>query len=364
LIRFTKTKEGKVTKKLLILLALIAAVAMIATPAMAKKTTIKCQQCYSSKLPGLGTAMVWMANMVKEASDEQMKIKIYEPGKLVKCFEVLDAVSRGQIDAGFAGAGFWAGKLPAAPIFSSIPFGPEATEYLAWMYYGGGLKLAQEMYDKAGYNVVVLPSSILVPETSGWFTKPIKSLDDLKGMKMRFYGLGGQAMQKLGMSITLMPAGELFPALEKKVIDATEFSMPSIDRKLGFYKLAKYNYFPGWHQQATIIDFLINKKKWNKLGKAKQAFLKMAAMASMTNSLAELEAEQGRIIKENEEKLGVKSMYWSPEMLDAFKAKWQEVAAEQSAKDPMFKKVLDNLQAFRAEYKYWGSKGFLPRNCK
>ena len=348
--------------KLMLVIALMAVFAL--SGAAMAKTTIKCQQCYSSKLPGLGTSFVWMSKMLDEASDGQINLKIYEPGKLVKCFEVLDAVSRGQIDAGIAGAGFWAGKLPAAPIFSSIPYGPEATEYLAWMLYGNGLKLNQEMYDSAGYKVVVLPSVLLVPETAGWYTKPINSVDDLKGMKMRFYGLGGQAMQKLGMSITLMPAGELFPALEKKVIDATEFSMPTIDRRLGFYKLAKYNYFPGWHQQATFVDLLISKKKWDKLSKAQQSMIKMATMASLANSIAEGEAQQGAVIKENEEKMGVKNMFWSQDMLDTFRKAWEEVAAEQVAKDPMFKKVYDDLMAFRVEYDYWKTKGFLPRNCK
>lgn len=353
----------KFSSKLVLIIALAMVVALAAGPAFAKKQTLKCQQCYSSKLPMLGTSMVWMAEQLKEASGGEIDLKIYEPGKLVKCFEVLDAVSRGQIEAGIGGAGFWAGKLPAAPLFSSVPFGPEAGEYMAWMFYGDGLKLAQEMYDNAGYKVVVLPSVILAPETAGWFTSEIKGLDDLKGMKMRFYGMGGQAMQKLGMSITVMPAADLFPALEKKVIDATEFSMPTIDRRLGFYKIAKYNYFPGWHQQATFIDLLISKKKWDKMDKAQQSLMKLASYASLTNSYAEGEASQGAIIRENEEKMGVKNKYWSNEMLAAFKKAWEEVAAEQCAKDPFFKKVYDNMMNFRKEYSYWQGYGFLPRNC-
>jgi TRAP-type mannitol/chloroaromatic compound transport system substrate-binding protein len=362
---FFNLKERKVKRLLLVVLALMLAVALIAAPAMAKKVNIKCQQCYSSKLPGLGTGLVWMSKMVKEASDGNMNIKIYEPGKLVKCFEVLDAVSRGQIDAGWAGCwllGRQAARRPDLLLHSLRPRGHRVfgLDVLWQRPEAGPGNVRQGRVQRCGSAL----------RHSGprdqWLVHqaPSRALEDLKGMKMRFYGLGGQAMQKLGMSITLMPAGELFPALEKKVIDATEFSMPSIDRKLGFYKLAKYNYFPGWHQQATIIDLLINKKKWNKLSKGQQAFLKMASMASITNSIAELESEQGRIIKENEEKMGVNSMYWSQEMLDTFKEKWHEVAAEQSSKDPMFKKVLDDLQNFRSEYKYWGTKGFLPRNCK
>jgi TRAP-type mannitol/chloroaromatic compound transport system substrate-binding protein len=344
----------------LILAMVISAGSAFAAP---KRVLLKLQQAYASALPVLGTGVTWWAEQLKEASDGKIVVKIYEPGKLVKAFEILEAVSAGKIDCGAAGAGFWAGKLPASPIFSSIPFGPEADEYMAWMFQGNGLKLDQEMYDQAGYNVKVLPAVLLVPETAGWFRKPIKSVADLKGLKMRFYGYGGQAMQKLGMSVSLMPPAELFPALEKGVLDATEFSMPTIDQRLGFYKIAKYNYFPAWHQQATWVDVLINKDKWNSLSKSQQKLMEMVTMASIVNCVAVGEATQGPIIKENIEKRGVKNMYWSDEMLETFKEAWEEVAAEMSAKDPFFKKAYEDLMAFRADYKYWNSLGFLPRNC-
>ena len=235
---------------------------------------------------------------------------------------------------------------------------------MAWYYYGGGAKLHEEVYNEAGYNVKVMPIVILVPETAGWFSAPIESLDDLKGMKMRFYGLGGQIMQKLGMSVTLMPGGELFPALEKKVIDATEFSTPAIDQRLGFYKIVKYNYFPAWHQQATIITLFINKDKWNSLDATQQKQIEITAKAAMLNAIAEGESAQGAVIKENVEKRGVHNMYWSNEFLATFKKTWDEVAQEQMDKDPAFKKVFESLQAFRDDYKYWQTKGFLPRNCQ
>ncbi len=271
---------------------------------------------------------------------------------------------QGKSTPALQGLVFFAGKIPATPIFSSIPFGPEVGEYLAWMFYGNGMKLDQEMYDQAGYNVKVLPAIILTPESSGWFSKPIESVEDLKGIKMRFYGYGGQVMQKLGVSVSLMPPAELFPALEKGVLDATEFSMPTIDERLGFYKIVKYNYFPGWHQQASIADLYINKDKWNKLSKSQQKLIEITTRASLLNSIAQGEATQGRVIKENVEKRGVKTMYWSKEILDEFKKKWEEVATEMSAKDPFFKKAYEDLKAFREEYKYWQTLGFLPRNCK
>ncbi|MGD9058502.1 MAG: TRAP transporter substrate-binding protein, partial [Desulfobacterales bacterium] len=258
-------------------------------------------------------------------------------------------------------SGYWEGKIPGASIFSTVPFGPEAGEFLAWMWYGNGRKLYQKMYDDAGYNVHVIPCGIIAPETSGWFASPINSIDNLKGLKMRFYGLGGKAVQKLGVSVSLLPGGEIFPALEKKAIDATEFSMPAIDARLGFYKVVKHNYFPGWHQQATLFELLINKDVWNGLSDQQKMIIEMMCVAATADSFAYTEAIQGQVIKENVEQRGVTLHYWSDDMLDAFKKAWQEVATELSAQSPMFKEAWDDLSAFRSNYSFWQSYGFLPR---
>jgi len=330
-------------------------------PVQAEKILLKVPICFATALPGLGSSIVDLAESLKAASDGTIMMKVYEPGKLVAPFEILDAVSAGKINAGYSASGYWQGKIPAAAFFTAVPFGPEAGEYLAWLYHGNGMKLYQEMYDQAGYNVKVFPACLLAPETSGWFSKPINSVDDLKGLRMRFFGLGGLAMQKLGVSVSLLPAGEIFPALEKGALDASEFSMPAIDHRLGFYKVVKYNYFPGWHQQATVLELLINKDTWNKMTPSQQALIEMATKANIANSFAYTEAIQGKVIRENIEKRGVKNMYWSEEMLAAFKKAWLEVVAEESAKDPMFKKIWEDLEAFRKDYAYWQSLGFLPR---
>jgi len=346
----------------LLLVVLLALLLVLPAGASAKKVLIKTQSLYPTAMSVLGEGVVWFANAVKAASGDEINFKVYEPGKLVPGLEVLESVSKGRIEAGYAGAGFWAGKLPAAPVFSSVPFGPEAPEYMAWMRQGNGLKLDQEMYDKAGYNVKVFPLSILAPETSGWFRKEINTVDDLKGLKMRFYGLGGQAMQKLGASVSVLPTAEIFPALEKGALDATEFSMPSLDKMLGFYKVCKYNYYPGWHQQATFVDLLINKDFWEKsLTEPQRKLIEMAVLATNAQTLAMGEAAQAPVIKENIEKHGVQIRYWSPELLAAFKKAWEEVCKEQYAKDEMFKKAWDDLSAFRKVYAYWSNLGFMPR---
>lgn len=347
-----------------VIIALFAVMFMVsATPALAGKVLLKVPVCFPTALPGLGSAAPWLAERIETLSNGEMKMKVYEPGKLVAPFEILDAVSKGKVNAGYSTAGYWQGKIPAASLFSAVPFGPEAGEYLAWLWYGDGMKLYQEMYDQAGYNVKVLVCSIIAPETSGWFAKPIESVADLKGMRMRFFGLGGQVMQKLGVSTSLLPGGEIFPALEKGAIDATEFSMPAIDQRLGLYKIVKFNYYPGWHQQATVFELLINKDVWNKMSDHQKMVLEVGTRATVADQFAYTEAIQAPVIKENVEKRGVTNKYWSDEMLSTFKKTWEEVVAEQ-AKDPMFKKVYDNMSAFREEYKYWSAWGFLPRSKK
>jgi TRAP-type mannitol/chloroaromatic compound transport system substrate-binding protein len=352
-------------KKSVLSLALAASVAasVLAAPIAnaADKLLLKTPIAFSTSLPGLGSPIPRVADQLKLMSGGSIKMKVYEPGKLVPPFEILDAVSSGKINSGYTTAGYWAGKIPAAPLFSAVPFGPEAGEYAAWLYYGNGLSLYQEMYDQAGYNVKVLPCAIIAPETSGWFAKEINSPEDLKGLKMRFFGLGGKVMQKLGVATSLLPGGEIFPALEKGAIDATEFSMPAIDARLGFHKLVKYNYFPGWHQQATVFELLINKDVWNKASDTHKAIIENACKASVTDSFAEGEAIQHEALLDNVNNNGVQIKQWSPEMLDVFRSTWNDVAQEEAANDAFFAKVLADLTQFRDNYKIWKENAFLPR---
>ncbi len=336
--------------------------AAIATSVYAKdKMLLKTPIAFSTALPGLGSPIPRVAEQLDLMSGGTLRMKVYEPGKLVPPFEILDAVSSGKINSGYTTAGYWAGKIPAAPLFSAVPFGPEAGEYMAWLYYGNGMTLYQEMYDQAGYNVHVIPCAIIAPETSGWFAKEINAPADLEGLKMRFFGLGGKVMQKLGVATSLLPGGEIFPALEKGAIDATEFSMPAIDARLGFHKLVKFNYFPGWHQQATVFELMINKDVWNDASEQHKAIITNACKASMADSFAEGEAIQHAALIDNVENNGVQIKQWNDEMLATFKSTWNEVAAEEAANDAFFKKVLDDMTQFRDGYALWKQNAFLPR---
>lgn len=343
----------RVTKSVLMMLAAVLLTVGFSTTAVAKekKILLKVPVALPTSLPILGEGIVYFKKTL-EAMDNTIKVKIYEPGKLMPAFEIHDAVSTGKVNAGYSIAGYIQGKVPAASLFAALPFGPRPDVFAAWFREGNGGKLYQEMYEKNGYNIKVIPMAPYAAETAGWYRKEINSADDLKGLKIRFFGLGGKVMSKLGASVALLPGAEIFPALEKGALDATEFSLPVVDKKLGFYKIAKYNYFPGWHQPSSQFELLINKDVWNSMSKRQQAVVTAAAEATNFNSIARSISIQGKYLKENEAK-GVKNLRYNKELLDLFKKTWDEVAAEEGAKDPFFKKVLEDQTQFFKEVKVY-----------
>ena len=333
-----------------------AASTLAVSTAMAEPVKLNMPSVFPGSLTQLGTAGVRVADTVNLISGGDVKIKFFEPGALVPALEIFDAVSNGSVDAGWSTSGYWGSKNSALNIFATVPFGPQAGEYLAWMWYGDGDKLKNEIYNKHGIQSITC--GIHSPETSGWFKKEIKSPADLKGLKMRFYGIGAKVMQKLGVDTQLLSAGDIFPALERGTIDATEFSMPAIDLKLGFYNAAKHNYFPGWHQQSTIQELIINKKKWDAMSKTQKAIIDTACRANVSTQFAEGEAIQGPALAELKKK-GVITHRWDQSMLDALEKGWGEVLAEEKAANPEFKAVWSNLEKFREEYSEWKKLGYL-----
>ncbi|MEQ9200809.1 MAG: TRAP transporter substrate-binding protein, partial [Rhodospirillales bacterium] len=333
--------------------ALVAGLTMLSGVAGAADK-LEMTSAFPKTLPILGTAATDFVEKINGISSD-VEFQYFDPNKLVPTLEALDAVSSGSVDSAFATSGYWQGKINAASLFAAVPFGPEAGEFLGWILYDDGAKLWQEMYDQAGYNVVATPCGVIAPETSGWFKKEINTLEDLKGLNMRFFGLGAKVMERLGVSTSLLSAGDIFPALERGAIDATEFSMPKIDANLGFYKIAKYNYFPGWHQPSTLFELLINKSVYNDLSDRAKAQIKVACLANITTNLAEGEATNYAAMVENKDKNGVILKQWNPEILAAFEKNWNDVAGELAASDPFFKKVWDDLNEYRAGYKVWSS---------
>ncbi|WP_224824570.1 TRAP transporter substrate-binding protein [Cognatishimia sp. MH4019] len=345
------------TKKLL---GAVAGVSMAFAGAASAQETIEMTSSFGKNLPILGTAAIDFVEKINGIS-EGVEFEHFDPGELVPTLEALDAVSNGSVDASYATAGYWQGKITAASLFAAVPFGPEAGEFLGWMLYDDGLELYQRMYDEAGYNVHVLPCGIIAPETSGWFKNEINSMADLEGLNMRFFGLGAEVMQRLGVSTSLLAAGDIFPALERGAIDATEFSMPRIDARLGFHNIAKFNYFPGWHQPATMFELLVNKDRWNDLDERSQKQIEVACLANVTTNLAEGEATNFAAMVDNVENNGVTIKQWPQEMLDTFESTWGEVAEELAAEDAFFAEVWADLSEYREGYKTWGNSIYLPR---
>ena len=342
----------------LCLSAVATIAAAVALPVEAQeRVRWKMQSAFGSQLPHLGPSGVRFTEDIKRMSGGRFEVKFHEPGALVPPLECFDAVSKGSVESCWTTPGYHTGKYPALAFFTTVPFGPSIGEFLAWKWFGGGNKLRDEIYAQHGLKAV--DCFCIGPETSGWFRREIKGVEDMKGIKMRFFGLGARVMQKMGVSTQLLAAADIFPSLERGVIDATEFSMPMMDMQMGFHQIAKFNYFPGWHQQSSCSEFLMNAKAYDALPDPYKAMIETAARAQVIYTYAETEAMQFGIMAEMESKFGVKIKRWSDKDLAAYEKAWLEVIAEDSAKDPLFKKVADHYLDFRKKYAVWGDSQFM-----
>ena len=337
--------------------ALVATLGLTTDADAQERVRWKMQSAFSSSLSHLGTSGVRFTENIDRMSDGAFEIKFFEPGALVPALECFDAASKGSVEACWTTPGYHTGKYPALAFFTAVPFGPGFGEFMAWKIFGGGNELRAEIYDQHG--LISIDCFAIGPETSGWFREQIGSLEDLRGLKMRFFGLGAQVMQKLGVSTQLLAGADIYPALERGVIDATEFSMPNMDIDLGFYQVAKYNYYPGWHQQVSVSEMLMNKAAFEALPDPYQAMIEIGLGESVQYTYAETEAKNPAAMNKMLEEYGVTNVRWTDEQLAAIERAWLEVLEEQSAADPLFKKVADSYLAWREVYKSWGDAQFL-----
>jgi len=257
-----------------IALTAICAIAFI-NPAVADKKVykLKLAETWPSNFPIFGDATKNMAKMAETMSNGRLKIRIDSKNKHKAALGIFDMVRSGQYDMGHSGSYYWKGKVAETLYFTSMPFGMTTPEQYGWFYHGGGLELMQKVYSK--YGMYSFPGGNTGNQMGGWFQKEIKSLDDLKGLKMRIPGFAGEILARLGAKPTNIPAGELYTALERRTIDALEWVGPSLDLRMGFHKIAPY-YYTGWHEPASEMQFLINIKVWNKLPKDLQEILRVA----------------------------------------------------------------------------------------
>ena len=314
-----------------------------------KKTVIKLATSWPAHFPIMGTGVEKFAKRLKDISGGSLEIKLYPKNVLVPALAVFDACSSGQIDAFHSGPYYWKGKNSAFSLYSGIPFGFTAEEINSWMLFGGGLDLWREQYAK--YNLYPFMGGNTNIQMGGWFRKPIESLEDMKGLKMRIPGLGGEVFAKMGVNPILLPAGEIYTSLERGVIDATEWVGPALDIKMGFYKVAPY-YYSGWHEPGSILELTFNKSSWAKLSFEHQAMIEVASSEMNSNMTYEFHAENIHALEKLQE-LNVNIMQYPKDVIDAGKSALKDVINELSSQNKDFEKVFASIDSHLKLSKQW-----------
>ena len=292
-----------------------------------------------------------LISRIEAMSNGRIKIQFYGAGELIPAGEGFDAVSAGTVEMNYANAYFWTGKSFAAQYFTAVPFGLNFQGFNGWYYDGGGADLWREVYDR--FNLVPLLCGNTGVQMTGWFKKPIEKVDDFKGVKMRIPGLAGRVYQALGVDVRLLPAGEIFPALERGVIDAAEFVGPFLDRQLGLHRAAKYYYTTGWHETATASELIINKAAWARLPADLKAIVENACAACNGISEAWCQKNNAEAMEDLIKNQGVIAAPLPDPVVKALREANEKILAEAVARDPVTKKVHDSYMAYKAKYDAW-----------
>ena len=314
-----------------------------------KKTIIKLATSWPAHFPIMGTGVEQFAQRVKDVSGGSLEIKLYPKNTLVPALAVFDAASSGQIDAFHSGPYYWKGKNSAFSLYSGIPFGFTAEEINSWMLYGGGLELWREQYAK--YNLYPFMGGNTNIQMGGWFRKPIESIEDMQGLKMRIPGLAGEVFAKMGVNPILLPAGEIYTSLERGVIDATEWVGPALDIKMGFYKVAPY-YYSGWHEPGSILELTFNKHSWGKLAFEHQSIIEVCSSELNSNMTSKFHAENIHALKKLKE-LDVTLLQYPQDVIEAGKVALKEVIQDLSSKNEDFKRVYTSIDSHLKLSKEW-----------
>ena len=314
---------------------------------------------FQTTMPVLGDNPIYVTESLRAASGGAVDIRIFEPGEVVPAFGISEAVRDGKVEAGYTWLGYDQGRIPSAALLAAVPFGMEPWEFAAWWFDAGGREVGQALY--ARQNTHIIFCGLTGPETAGWFRQPIKSLADVEGLKIRFAGIGGKVIEQAGASVTMLPGGEIFQALEKGAIDATEYALPIVDQALGFDRVATYNYYPGWHQPSTASHMVINMDVWKRTSPADQALIEIACTAGVLRNLARSEALQGAVIAAFPE-AGVSAETLPDDVLRELQRITHAVLEEEAGKSEDFATILASQRAFRADYAHWKARAYLPRD--
>ncbi len=301
--------------------------------------------------PVLGEGCNMFAKWVEEMSAGQLKIKVYGGGELVPALEVFDAVSSGTAEVGSGASYYWAGKTAAAQFFAAYPFGLSAQQMNAWLYCGGGLELWKEVYEP--FNMIPMPGGNTGVQMGGWFNREINTPDDLKGLKMRIPGLGGKVLKEAGGAVVLSPGSEIYTNLERGVIDACEWIGPYHDYKMGFHQIAKYYYYPGWHEPGATLEIILNKRKFESLPQHLQQIIEAAAAKLNIWTLSEFEVKNAEYLEKIVQEGKVSVRPFPDEVLQYLRGISETVIEDICKQDPLSRKVHDSLVAFKRKMKPW-----------
>ncbi len=317
----------------------------------AKRFNWKLTTTWPPNFPIFQDGVKRFADDVKKMSGGALNIQVFAAGELVPAMQTFDAVSQGTVQMGHGAGYYWIGKIPCAAFFTSVPFGMNAQGMNAWLYSGGGLELWREIY--APHNLVPFPMGNTGVQMGGWFRKEIKSIEDLKGLKMRIPGLGGKVIAKAGVNPVLLAGGEIYTALERGTIDATEWVGPYHDERLGLYRAAKFYYYPGWQEPGPTLELTVNRKAWEDLPAELKMIVETAAMASNMWMLSEFEAKNLDALDKLKNKFNVQVYAFPDDVLRQLRQFTTEVLNEEAEKDKDFKRVLDAYSAFRKTNDAW-----------
>ena len=306
---------------------------------------------WPKNLPAIGVAPERFAELVDTMSNGRLKIKVYGANEYVDADQVFDAVSNGSAQMGHGAAYYWVGKAPAAVLFTTIPFGMTAQEMNAWIAYGGGLELWRELYEP--FDVIPMACGNSGVQMGGWFNSEINTLDDLKGLVMRIPGLAGEVMQRAGAAPTTMPASELYTALQSGTIDATEWVGPYNDLALGLHDIAKYYYYPGWHEPGATIELIVNEQAFEELPSDLQKIVEVASRAINQDMLDEFMARNNAALKTLVEEHNVELRRLPDEVLLKLKEISEEVMDELANRDPLTKRIVTSYREFQTEVSQW-----------
>jgi len=322
-----------------------------ATGDVGRSYTWKMVTTWPPNFPGLGTGVLRLAKFIEDASGGRLRIKVYAAGELVPPFEVFDTVSRGTAEIGHGAAYYWKGKSEAAQFFTAVPFGMTAPEMNGWLYYGGGLELYRELY--AGFGLLPFPAGNTGVQMGGWFNKEINSLADIKGLKMRIPGWGGEALKRAGGTPVNLAGAEIFTALQTGSIDATEWIGPYNDVAFGLHKAARYYYYPGWQEPGPVLECIVNREAFDELPKDLQAIVALACSATNDQMTAEFTARNAQSLEQLRAEGEVEFRRFPDEVLRQLRQLMDEVVDDVIARDPVAARINESFQNFRATVSAW-----------